>query len=105
MYLVHTFPAISNLIIYATTDIQLSKTHWKGFIPIGIIYDLINFVATKLKGKPLYVMFDWKDYKTPLLLIIMKVFFVGIYILVAKLSIRYNQRNKKTKEVETKKEN
>ena len=95
MYLVHTFPALSLIIIYATTDIQLSPTHWKGFVPIALVYEVINCIATKVSGEPLYPIFDWKDYKTPLLLLIIKIIFFTTYVLVANLTIWINSKKKR----------
>ena len=94
MHLCHTFPAISNLIILYTTDVQLVPSHWKTLVLISFIYCAINYYVTLARGKPLYHFLDWKDYKSPLICVGMSVFFSGLYILLAKLSIRMNQRKK-----------
>ena len=95
MYLVHIFPAISVVIMFLTTDLQMTPSHFKGFIPIGLIYSIINYWATIRNGEPVYSFLTWEDYKTPLILVGMMIGFSAFYWLMAHASIILNQSKKK----------
>ena len=105
MYLVHAFPSISLLLILATTDLQLSIGHWKGFLPIAVIYAAVNCYATLSSGKPLYHFLDWQDYKSPLICAGLTLLFVGLYIIIAHLTIWMNQAKLVVKDIQKMKEN
>ena len=80
MYLVHTFPIIANLLVLSTMDVKFATYHWKAFIPIALVYGTINCFTTLKSGKPLYYFLDWKDYKTPLILIAITAVFALLFV-------------------------
>ena len=43
MFVVHIFPASSTLVNFYLTDIALVTSHWKGFVPVAVIYTAVNF--------------------------------------------------------------
>ena len=90
MRLVHIFPAIANVLVLSTTNIRFATYHWKALIPLSLIYSIVNFTATKVRGEPLYPIFHWRDITTPLLVIVMTAGFAVFYILLANLTIWLN---------------
>ena len=46
MYLVHIFPAIALYLAQKSTDMYLCTGHWVIFVPIGLVYDIVNYYAT-----------------------------------------------------------
>ena len=85
MYLIHSFPAIANVMILYTTNIRFAAQHWWAFIPVTLAYSATNYAGTIYIGKPLYPFLDWKDFKTPLIIVGMAVFFAGFFVLLAKV--------------------
>ena len=43
MFVVHIFPAGSTLVNFYLTDIALVTSHWKGFVPVAVVYTAVNF--------------------------------------------------------------
>ena len=97
MYLVHTFPAFGLGVIFATTDIQMTPSHCKSFVPLGLIYAITNYIGTLQRGKPLYFFLTWEDYKSPLICVALTFIFTSLYWLVAHASILFNQSKKNEK--------
>ena len=73
----------------------MTPSHCKGFVPIGLIYGLINYLATVKSGKSIYPFLTWEDYRTPLILICIIIVFSAFYWLMAHASIILNQNKKK----------
>ena len=77
------------------TDIRLDFNHGPKLIPIFALYCLINFVATKVREKPLYWFLDWEDYKSPLICIVITASFIMIFQAIARLSHSIKPKTKK----------
>ena len=86
LYFVHLFPTIAMGLLWFTTDIRLDSSHGLKLSPIALIYCFINFVATKVRGKPLYWFLDWEDYKSPLISLAITATFVIAFQGIASLS-------------------
>ena len=86
MYIVHIFPALGLFLTQKSTDMYLCTSHWILFVPVGIIYNIINYYATLQRGKPLYWFLTWEDYTSVFIVIGMQVAFSLIWIGLAKIS-------------------
>lgn len=54
-------PLVSVLVNFAITDVVFIRHHQKQLIGIAVAYLSINFLATKIKGKPIYHFLTWQD--------------------------------------------
>ena len=61
LYLVHAFPFFSMVVNFLITDVVLIRSHQVKFLYIALIYLLVNFAATKIRGKPVYHFLTWED--------------------------------------------
>ena len=86
MYLVHVFPAFGLFLTQKSTDMYLCTSHWILFVPVGIIYNIINYYATLSRGKPLYWFLTWEDYTSVIVVIALQIIFSLIWVGLAKLS-------------------
>ena len=50
MYLIHSFPAIANVMILQTTNIRFASRHWIAFIPVTLAYSAVNYAGTLYQG-------------------------------------------------------
>ena len=70
----------------SVSRLYLCSDHYKLLLPIGILYDVVNYHAVKASGIPLYWFMTWEDYKTPLICLLLKLIFILVWIALAKLN-------------------
>ena len=61
MIAVHSVPMISIALNCLLTDVVFVRNHGKYLVYIGVSYLAINFVATKMRGSPIYFFLPWND--------------------------------------------
>lgn len=66
--MVHAIPGIAWLVNSIITNTILHRSIIKVVCVITIVYGSINFVATKIKGVPIYDFLHWESMETPLVL-------------------------------------
>ena len=79
------------------TEFELCADHWKLFLPVGIVYGIVNYFETHRLGRPLYWFLTWEDWTTPVILIALQTIFSLLWVALAKLFDRKkaNLANKK----------
>ena len=97
MYLVHIFPTIAYVLNARMTEFELDAGHWKLFVPLGILYAIVNYFETQRLGRPLYWFMTWQDWTTPVIAIGLQIAFSLLWIVLAKICVRKkaNSENKK----------
>ena len=79
MYTVHSFPIVAFVLNWLLTDVVLYEKHIIGLNVFGITYAAVNAYHTITSGIPLYPFLTWKDYKSPLICLILIIIVNLIY--------------------------
>ena len=89
MHLVHIFPSLSVMVIFATTDIRIKAGHSKVFPVIGLVFGAVNCYHVKLTGEPTYWFLTWEDYTSALnisiIVAVITAWFIGLAMLTETL--------------------
>ena len=57
--MIHSFPAIANVMILKTTNIRFASRHCIAFDLVTLAYSAVNYAGTFYQGEPLYEFLDW----------------------------------------------
>ena len=97
-YFVHSAPAIFFVINWLISDVAMIASHCIVFVPVSIIYCYINYCAQLKLGAPLYDFMDWVGdfYGAIRNSILMNLFFIGLYVGMAKITQALKKDNKQT---------
>ena len=79
-YIVHIQPGICCLINSYMTNCVMSRHLLKPSWVIYFMYMGLNFVQTKVSGKPVYKFMPWTTYETPLLMAGLLIAFSIVFI-------------------------
>ena len=85
MFIVHIFPAFAYFMNAKVTRYSLCPDHWKLFVPIGLVYNVVNYFEVQRSGKPLYWFMTWKDWTSPAICIAIQVVTAFIWVGLSKL--------------------
>ena len=96
MYFVHSFPAVSLLLILKTIHFNLYENHWAFLVMFGLIYAPINYFETKARGKPIYFFLTWEDYNSAIVLLCIYGGFTVFWITLARCTNHSNKSKGKT---------
>ena len=80
MYPIHIFPAVAFCMNAMVTRFTPCRDHWRFFMPVAILYAIVNYKETKRSGKPLYFFLTWEDWTSPAICFGLTVFFCVIWI-------------------------
>ena len=62
MYWVHIWPGIAALFNVIISKSLFINSYYKFLLGVGVFYMFVNFVGTKVSGKPLYSFLPWTDW-------------------------------------------
>jgi len=65
-HLVHIFPCLAVIVIFAITDIKIKAGHSKVYPLIGVIFGSLNCYHVRQTGEPTYWFLTWEDYTSAL---------------------------------------
>ena len=80
MILIHSWPFLTVFLNVAMTKTIFIYEHYRYLLYVGVIYTIINFVATKVKGKPLYDFLHWNDMSSLIYAIFLNVIAISFYL-------------------------
>ena len=86
MYLVHTLPALSLLMIFLSNDVVFKSGHWRACPPTALAYAIVNYLETKKRGAPLYWFLTWEDHTSVLISAAMAMGMSAIWVGAATLT-------------------
>jgi len=78
--------------LWVVTDVRLDCDMAPKMVPIAIFYSVVNFAASKYRGRALYPFLTWEDYTSPLLCVGITLFFCTLFWLVANMSHMWKPR-------------
>ena len=65
-------------------------------LPGGIIYLVVNYLGTVVRGEPVYPFLNWKDFKSPIIGLVLvlsgKFAYDGVCFLINKFSSRKSKK-------------
>ena len=59
MIIIHSWPFMAVLVNVILTRIVFIYDHYLYCFYLGVVYICINFVGTKMRGKPMYAFLNW----------------------------------------------
>jgi len=68
---VHVWPGVAILLNVVFSDLRLIPSHSRYMIPVGLLYLIVNFVGTIIREEPVYPFLTWKDYKSPIISVVL----------------------------------
>ena len=87
MYLLHINPTISWLLLWLSSEVRMVDWHCLILVPCGLVYMAVNFLATKMRDRPLYPFMTWESIPGTLLICFaLMAGFLGIYVAAARLA-------------------
>mmetsp|Transcript_38077 Transcript_38077/g.58106 ORF Transcript_38077/g.58106 Transcript_38077/m.58106 type:complete len:80 (+) Transcript_38077:608-847(+) len=63
----------------------MSKRLLRIILFAGVVYSVINYIGTTLRGRPLYDFLDWQDWKSPVVIVALLSGISGIYMVMCKI--------------------
>ena len=78
-YAIHAVPLIATLLNYCVTDVVVKAKHCATVFIIGIAYSVYNWYVVRKTGVPVYWFLDWKDHRTPLILMMLTLASTGFF--------------------------
>mmetsp|Transcript_844 Transcript_844/g.885 ORF Transcript_844/g.885 Transcript_844/m.885 type:complete len:150 (-) Transcript_844:33-482(-) len=88
MKIIHLAPLLTSFVNFYLTDIVFIRRHYKALVAFGTMYLTINFIGTKMIGKPLYSFLTWKDYTSILIsaaILLLGVIFFNVLVQITQL--------------------
>lgn len=82
----HIIPLCTTVANFLLTNVILIDRDWQIYLSSGMIYALVNYAITKIKGNPVYAVLPWSDYKSPLIIILLLTLAIAIHFGLVKLS-------------------
>ena len=88
MYNVHIFPSIAIVVNFCWLDVRLCRDHWKFLVSISMFYGVINFISTKLQGKPVYWFLPWDSILTLIVFLSLTSIFTAVWFIIVEISYK-----------------
>jgi hypothetical protein len=64
---VHLWPGVAIFLNVVFSDLRFLPSHSRYMIPVGALYLVVNFVGSVVREEPVYPFLTWKDYKSPVI--------------------------------------
>ena len=83
---IHVFPLAFTLLNMRVTQVVLLRHHWVFFVPLSMIYMVINYIATKISGFYIYFFLHWENFSSLIVCVALLAFQSVLWLLVVRLS-------------------